>query len=292
MYSGEVNVYEEQISSLLALAETLGIKGLADFNGVCFNINCLSFWINLITILKNVTKSSPKSDTSSTKDTEISSPLSKNIPSPLESFFNKPFQFYPQIMQQPLNFSQSGTKRNEDPFGTGRYTNPNKPTEKSDSLLAEEIIRRSHDNKKSKLSDMRKIDKIAENLRCATTSKQFLDQQHKNATVRPQSPTSLILKPPPLPPVPHHFLHDDSIIPKQENLFMDLHHQGAPSFLSGDKTAESIVSTPKSANSKLYATCFICHKQLSNQYNLRVHLETHQNVRYNLSLAVFSMRKL
>ncbi|KAM7358686.1 uncharacterized protein ACRADG_003567 isoform 2-T3 [Cochliomyia hominivorax] len=39
--------------------------------------------------------------------------------------------------------------------------------------------------------------------------------------------------------------------------------------------------TPKApSNSKLYATCFICHKQLSNQYNLRVHLETHQNVRY------------
>lgn len=38
--------------------------------------------------------------------------------------------------------------------------------------------------------------------------------------------------------------------------------------------------TPKApSNSKLYATCFICHKQLSNQYNLRVHLETHQNVR-------------
>lgn len=36
---------------------------------------------------------------------------------------------------------------------------------------------------------------------------------------------------------------------------------------------------PKQSNSKLYATCFICHKQLSNQYNLRVHLETHQNVR-------------
>lgn len=41
MYSGEVNVYEEQISSLLALAETLGIKGLADFNGVCFFQNYL-----------------------------------------------------------------------------------------------------------------------------------------------------------------------------------------------------------------------------------------------------------
>lgn len=184
-------------------------------------------------------------------------------------------------MPQPLNFSQSGTKRNEDPFGTGRFTNQNKTTEKSDNLLADEIIRRSNDNKKSKLSDMRKIDKIAENLRCATTSKQYLDQQQKNALIRPQSPpTSLILKPPPLPPVPHHFLHDDSIMPKQDNLFMDMHHQGAQSFLSVDKTSsESIVTTPKSANSKLYATCFICHKQLSNQYNLRVHLETHQNVR-------------
>lgn len=34
MYSGEVNVFEEQISTLLSLAETLGIKGLADINGV------------------------------------------------------------------------------------------------------------------------------------------------------------------------------------------------------------------------------------------------------------------
>lgn len=36
MYSGEVNVFEEQISTLLSLAETLGIKGLADINGVSF----------------------------------------------------------------------------------------------------------------------------------------------------------------------------------------------------------------------------------------------------------------
>ncbi len=34
MYSGEVNVFEGEISSLLSLAETLGIKGLADFHGV------------------------------------------------------------------------------------------------------------------------------------------------------------------------------------------------------------------------------------------------------------------
>lgn len=32
MYSGEVNVFEDQISKLLELAETLGIKGLTEIN--------------------------------------------------------------------------------------------------------------------------------------------------------------------------------------------------------------------------------------------------------------------
>jgi len=50
--------------------------------------------------------------------------------------------------------------------------------------------------------------------------------------------------------------------------------------LSADRD-KSLAAAPikPPSNSKLYATCFICHKQLSNQYNLRVHLETHQNVR-------------
>lgn len=34
------------------------------------------------------------------------------------------------------------------------------------------------------------------------------------------------------------------------------------------------------SQSKVFATCHVCGKQLSNQYNLRVHLETHQNVQY------------
>lgn len=34
------------------------------------------------------------------------------------------------------------------------------------------------------------------------------------------------------------------------------------------------------SSSKLFATCAICGKQLSNQYNLRVHMETHQNMNY------------
>lgn len=38
------------------------------------------------------------------------------------------------------------------------------------------------------------------------------------------------------------------------------------------------------AQSKGYATCPVCKKQLSNQYNLRVHLETHQNVQYSCNV--------
>uniref|UniRef100_A0A1B6HGB1 C2H2-type domain-containing protein n=4 Tax=Homalodisca TaxID=139475 RepID=A0A1B6HGB1_9HEMI len=38
-----------------------------------------------------------------------------------------------------------------------------------------------------------------------------------------------------------------------------------------------------SCNPKMYATCFVCGKQLSNQYNLRVHMETHQNAHYACS---------
>lgn len=52
----------------------------------------------------------------------------------------------------------------------------------------------------------------------------------------------------------------------------------SPLLLNNSAPAASAPVKPPS-NSKLYATCFICHKQLSNQYNLRVHLETHQNVR-------------
>lgn len=48
MYSGEVNVYEEQIPILLSLAETLGIKGLADVHN---NVSWLASRVNLLTIL-------------------------------------------------------------------------------------------------------------------------------------------------------------------------------------------------------------------------------------------------
>lgn len=42
MYSGEVNVYEHQLASMLSMADTLHIKGLAEFSNVniILFINC------------------------------------------------------------------------------------------------------------------------------------------------------------------------------------------------------------------------------------------------------------
>lgn len=53
MYSGEVNVFEDQITKLLELAETLGIKGLTEINSehmVRIFIFC-SFYIFFMCVL-------------------------------------------------------------------------------------------------------------------------------------------------------------------------------------------------------------------------------------------------
>lgn len=61
-----------------------------------------------------------------------------------------------------------------------------------------------------------------------------------------------------------------------------IHLSPGPHF-SNFKLSSSCPSTPHTASTstgKLFATCLVCGKQLSNQYNLRVHMETHQNVNY------------
>ncbi|KAJ1525869.1 hypothetical protein ONE63_009061 [Megalurothrips usitatus] len=55
----------------------------------------------------------------------------------------------------------------------------------------------------------------------------------------------------------------------------------SPSSKSTNASSSGSMST---FHTKLYATCAICGKQLSNQYNLRVHMETHQNVSYACSI--------
>ena len=156
--------------------------------------------------------------------------------------------------------------------------------------------------KRAKPSNLRKIDKIAENLRFGANStsppssaspssaKSFLDHFSQMTVVKkelspgsyPMSPTSLQASA---------FLNEKSLMKptSMENLlnYSNDISKKSPTVPGTVATTNSGPPT-KIPNSKLFAKCFICSKLLSNQYNLRVHLETHQNMRWvNVSILFF-----
>jgi hypothetical protein len=145
--------------------------------------------------------------------------------------------------------------------------------------------------KRMKPTNLKKIDKIAENLRFGASStsppssaspssaKSFLDHFSQMSVVKkesspanyPMSPNSASV-----------FLNDkNSMKPTgMENLMNYTNDASKKSVVPGGTVATTNAGpTTKIPNSKLFAKCFICSKLLSNQYNLRVHLETHQNMR-------------
>uniref|UniRef100_A0A0K8T2U7 Protein bric-a-brac 2 n=2 Tax=Lygus hesperus TaxID=30085 RepID=A0A0K8T2U7_LYGHE len=63
----------------------------------------------------------------------------------------------------------------------------------------------------------------------------------------------------------------------------DLSHKPPETIVKSEDGGGGTSSGPpnnRGPSSKLYATCAVCGKQLSNQYNLRVHMETHRGARY------------
>ncbi|EDV97479.1 B-cell CLL/lymphoma 6 member B protein [Drosophila grimshawi] len=372
MYSGEVNVYEEQIPVLLNLAETLGIKGLADVQ----NNN-----------LPKPAKSAP-STTPTTYNTEptggekplgfetartpspaatptttpslampqlpnpsLQTPLLANkLGTPLENFFLKSLQFYPNLLPQPLNFSQTALNKTtellakyqqqcqlyqssleeEDCYGSKRLRTGSVPGS-------------SNLNNSTAPKDVKRLDKIVENLRSSSSNKSPMECGAANSivatspvTLAPQtmshfSPQLPVVKSSPSysNPLGGGHLYSSAKLPSYsaaatpttaQQASHQASHLASPPYITPEdhvklqqhieqyaacqreaaaaaaagqlisaKSEPNLLSlsaeklpTPSKppSNSKLYATCFICHKQLSNQYNLRVHLETHQNVRY------------
>ncbi|XP_037812808.1 GATA zinc finger domain-containing protein 6 [Lucilia sericata] len=390
MYSGEVNVYEEQIPMLLSLAETLGIKGLADVHN---NLQkpCKTpadkepLHSPKEELLKSPTPPSPPPTAASSTvnftlpTTPASSAnlnnslpaanfnplLSTKFPSPLENFFLKSLQFYPNLMHQPLNFSQTALNKTSDLLAkyqqqcnlyqanmaiTPKDLLPSLMHSEEDLQMAKRFC--SGLDKKTALSsqqlqqnqlslqqqkDIKRIDKIVKNLRVSSnaasgsaSSSSKLEKgasdnlsnsplsTHLHAQLSPLSiktsmdnysstPSPLInsksslfsntsntdTSSPLHSQLPYNISPEDQLKLQQH---LDKYAQScartmevaneslkneAARLMSNEKLSSSqSPQTKPPSNSKLYATCFICHKQLSNQYNLRVHLETHQNVRY------------
>lgn len=212
-------------------------------------------------------------------------------------------------MPSPLNFSQPALNKSAEIFA--RYQNQYRINQQTDKKCNEitsiasnvdengnkkNLLSIDNRNKKIKPTDMRKIDKIAESLRSASNTSIKGVQMSDPKTILPAhtSLPSLMLKNPPFGNLSHRFTAtssasttpDETVFKGSlENLVNmrehQQHHPASPFLPDASPTAGpcNISTPPKTPNSKIYATCFICHKQLSNQYNLRVHLETHQNVR-------------
>lgn len=273
----------------------------------------------------------------STSSSSSSSATAAKLSLPLENMFAKSFQFCPSMIANPLNFSPSAISRGAEIFA--RYQSQCRLNQQqqhqqqqfdhkvmpgasgSDSPNVDEngntksFLNIEAKGRKSKIADMRKIDKIAESLRSASTSSTSMGakgstaygdhhQEHMNKQLMHNSPAAspMVMK---TSPVFGNLTHRFTGTPSMEDIktpmdFMTASGSGANSANTPSHSHTSEPTTPdqtmvdksmaaaaaaaacltqKPANSKLYATCFICHKQLSNQYNLRVHLETHQNVR-------------
>lgn len=246
-------------------------------------------------------------------------------PASFDAFFSRPhpsqFNFYPHhLLTQPLNFSASRL-----PFPSMLSQMPqlppqspqfNKSPNGSSSLEQEsrnfidELYKKDRmiQDKRMKPANLRKIDKIAENLRFGANStsppssaspsstKSFLDHFSQMSVVKKElSPSSFPMSPTSMQSASA-YLNDKNAMKTatMENLLNFSNDVTKKVSVPGTVATTNPGPTTKIPNSKLFAKCFICSKLLSNQYNLRVHLETHQNMRYvtkSLSLAflIFSV---
>lgn len=260
-------------------------------------------------------KSSPESESGLKEPEQPSSPMptacAKNQQS-LESFFAKTMQMYQPtfIPNQPLNYTQAAININSEMLARyqqqpqNRFGNSINIHEKNEDTtsnndgckknqLTSELRKISSTACKS--PEKRKIEKIVENLRTSSTKSMIekVQEIERLQNLRHSTISTVLMGPPQgqSPPSPLNlksfcvpfFGQDSENLMKSNQSLENLMTMDQP--LKTDKPPNKVDLSPNNtnpkgiANSKLYATCYICHKQLSNQYNLRVHLETHQNVR-------------
>lgn len=222
------------------------------------------------------------------------------------------------MLTNPLNLSPTAISRGAELFS--RYQNQfqsnrlNQMDQKNQESMpfdengnSKNFLNIETKGRKSKLTDTRKIDKIAESLRSSSKDRILPVEHHDQLNKLPLVPQNLTL---PMPldmktvanfnVMPNRFggmpLGNGEDLKLSKDCMTNLGAGSSSSLNDVNITSDAVLKknlTPtstapcsmptKQSNSKLYATCFICHKQLSNQYNLRVHLETHQNVRYDNS---------
>ncbi|KAK0081463.1 hypothetical protein PV325_012128 [Microctonus aethiopoides] len=252
MYNGEVNIYQEQLPALLAMADTLHIRGLADIAG-------------------------------NTTAATASMPITHHDNS--LSFIN-----------------QSRTCGKMDVFNEESITI--KEEKISDSKLITGAAGTTMMNKtgfheaistKNEIVDDAPLIDEAEEIPCGVKTKPYysinakLAKREKKQTnsvtpqLNKQTEKNIITG-------NNSIIDDITLVHEQQNFTLDGNFDGKMSTMIDTNyhlLNSNIANTGRSGNNsacnKTSVTCLICGKQLSNQYNLRVHMETHSNSSYSCS---------
>ncbi|XP_043796184.1 protein abrupt-like [Apis laboriosa] len=217
MYNGEVNIYQEQLPALLAMADTLHIRGLADIAG---------------------------------KNSRHDNGLYVQ-PTPVQ-------------LQEKVLAETSIKKENKDNTASGgeslETVLETETTENVEETFNDQesipycVKTKPYYSINAKLNTREKVSIPSIN---ASTNK-YVEKTYSESGIDESTPAL-----------------EDQITPIEDT-------KPPPVWDANFKFLTSSVSGKSSQNyNKSSVTCLICGKQLSNQYNLRVHMETHSNSSYS-----------
>ncbi|XP_066589610.1 longitudinals lacking protein, isoforms H/M/V-like [Prorops nasuta] len=221
MYNGEVNIYQEQLPALLAMADTLHIRGLADIAGKSSTWHDNGVYTQPPAL--NPTQEKTSDDTIIKKEATDNVSVRETADRQLST------------VEVPDNMDEDSSNDQE----SMPYCVKTKPYYSINAKL-----------------NQREKNPIFTNT--SSSSEKYTEKMYTDNVVEETVPTSgeqrTILedtKPPPI---------------------WDANFK----FLATSATNRTSQSCNKSS-----VTCLVCGKQLSNQYNLRVHMETHSNSSYS-----------
>ncbi|XP_031778720.1 protein abrupt [Nasonia vitripennis] len=221
MYNGEVNIYQEQLPALLAMADTLHVRGLADIAGKA------SRYENNQTI----DPPPPLEETNFHLAEKFESPAKNDQKEHEEILTPEPHEAMEPIA---ADFPSENLERN--------------------------LETESESNNVSEINDL----PFSVKTKPYYSINAKLNQREKKPNFKIDSGHS------------SNALKEECQSPLLENVKPLLTDTNFKSFLSGSTTSRASQSCNKTS-----VTCLICGKQLSNQYNLRVHMETHSNSSYS-----------
>ncbi|XP_044003143.1 protein tramtrack, beta isoform isoform X1 [Aphidius gifuensis] len=271
MYNGEVNIYQEQLPALLAMAETLHIRGLADIAGKNANQDNGLFG----------DQSSSNEDTESMCDnTSLSTTTTVATTTPQTPTT-------PTTTSSPLSLLTTATTTTTlSTTTTPSVIKTTTPT--TTTIIKKEIIDgpSTDDCIQETQSDNIDIDEWKidnDDIPCSVKTKPYYSI---NAKLAQKEKKQLSLLNGPLNRSDDikyidNKNDDNSLInDEQNNTIID---DGKSSIIDTNYRylTSHVSSRVTQTNNKTSVTCLICGKQLSNQYNLRVHMETHSNSSYS-----------